>query len=289
MKTVKFVYAQTGTDLKKNYIGPDDIISVLNPSDELALEYALLIKDAHPGTIIHAVSLGDCSAEDGLKRSIAMGADEATHIEYEDGDGLDAWAAASILASACKKTGFDLVLCGAGALDDNAGLVGPYVAEMLDVPHISRVTRIEVSGKDTSAQINRTIERGDRQILSCRLPALFSVQRGTTVSRYPNLAGFLRAQNQPVGKLSLEDLVDSGGQTQQVTPMTEIIELVKPKPKKKEEAVEKKKMSAMDRLKAITKREPSKKKDEGNIVESSSDSMLPKLDRILKEAGILAD
>jgi electron transfer flavoprotein beta subunit len=253
------------------------------------LEYALTIRDNHPETRIRTISLGDRFAEEGLKRSIAMGADEAIHIEYEDCEALDAWAAASILAPACGQADFDLILCGASTLDGNAGLVGQYVAETLIIPHMSRVIRIEVPGNGGQAQIHRRIERGDRQILTCRLPALFSIQKGTTVPRYPKLAGFLRAENQPVVKLKPKILAGTGGEAQPVAPMTEILELVKPRPKKKEEEIEKKKMSAMDRLKAISKREPSKKKDEGNIVDGGSDQMFTKLDRILKEAGVFVE
>ena len=44
VKTVKYVYAQTGPDPKKNHIGPDDLIHIINPLDELAVEEALRLK-----------------------------------------------------------------------------------------------------------------------------------------------------------------------------------------------------------------------------------------------------
>ncbi len=68
-----------------------------------------------------------------------------------------------------------------------------------------------------------------------------------------------------------------------------MIDVVKPKPKRKEEPATKKKISAMDRLKAITKREPATKKEEGKIIDGGSDQMLERLDQVFREAGIVGD
>lgn len=290
IKTVQFIYAQTGTDLKNNYIGSDDILHVLNPFDELALECALTVQDAHPKTRIEAISLGDESAGIGLTRAIAMGADEAIHIECNETQIEDAWATASILSSVCRERRFDLVFCGANTLDGNSGLVGSYVAQMLDLPHISGIVHIGLSEDNgNQVRIERKIERGDRQILSCSLPALFSVQKGATIPRYPKLRGFLRAKDYTVEKRGL--LLGSAGELERPYSgtMTELIDVVKPKPKRKEEPATKKKMSAMDRLKAITKREPVKKKGEGKIIDGGSDQMLERLDQVFRESGIVGD
>ena len=290
IKTVRFIYAQTGADLKNNYIGPDDILHVLNPFDELALECALTVQDGHPNTRIEVISLGDELARIGLKRAIAMGADEAIHIECNEKQIEDAWATASILASVCHERPFDLILCGANTLDGNSGLVGSYAAQMLDLPHISGIIHIGIP-EDNSKQvrIERKIERGDRQILSCALPALFSVQKGASIPRYPKLDGFLRAEDYSVDKHGLP--FESAGEAERPYSgtMTEVIGVVKPKPKRKEEPVAKKKMSAMDRLKAIKKREPATKKEEGKIIDGGSDEMLDRLDQVFREAGILRE
>jgi electron transfer flavoprotein beta subunit len=290
IKTARFIYAQTGADLKNNYIGPDDILHVLNPFDELALECALAVQDGQPNTRIEVISLGDEFARIGLKRAIAMGADEAVHIECNEKQIEDAWATASILAAVCRERPFDLILCGANTIDGNSGLVGSYVAQMLDLPHISGIIHIGIS-EDNGKQvrIERKIERGDRQILSCTLPALFSVQKGTTIPRYPKLNGFLRAEDYTIEKRDI--LLASAGEAERPYSgtMTEVINVVKPKPKRKEEPATKKKISAMDRLKAITKREPAAKKEEGKIIDGGSDKMLERLDQVFREAGIVGD
>jgi len=290
IKTVRFIYAQTGTDLKNNYIGPDDILHVLNPFDELALECALTVQDAYPNTRIEAVSLGDEFARIGLNRAIAMGVDEAIHIECNEKQFEDAWATASILSSVCRERRFDLVLCGANTLDGNSGLVGSYVAQMLELPHISGITHIRISAdNDKQVRIERKIERGDRQILSCKLPALFAVQKGASIPRYPKLTGFLRAEDYTAEKRGLPSESAREAEHPYSGMMTEVIDVVKPRPKRKEEPVTKKKMSAMDRLKAITQREPATKKEEGKIIDGRSDLMLERLDQVFREAEILGD
>ena len=290
IKTVRFIYAQTGTDLKNNYIGPDDILHVLNPFDELALEAALTVQDAHPQTRIEAISLGDEYALIGLKRAIAMGADGAIHLECNAKQIEDAWTTASILSSVCREREFDLIFCGANTLDGNSGLVGSYVAQMLDLPHISGIIHIGMSEDNgKGVRIERKIERGDRQILRCALPALFSIQKGASIPRYPKLKGFLRAEDFTIEKRRLPYESEGEAERPYSGTMTEVIDVVKPKPKRKEESITKKKMSAMDRLKAITKREPAQQKEEGKIIDGGSDQMFERLDQVLREAGILGD
>ena len=41
LKTVKYVYAQTGAEIEKNYISEDDIINILNPHDRRIVHIAL--------------------------------------------------------------------------------------------------------------------------------------------------------------------------------------------------------------------------------------------------------
>jgi len=99
----------------------------------------------------------------------------------------------------------------------------------------------------------------------------------------------LRAKDYTVEKRGLP--LGSAGEVERPYSgtMTEVIDVVKPKPKRKEEPATKKKMSAMDRLKAITKREPEKKKGEGKIIDGGSDQMLERLDQVFREAEILGD
>lgn len=289
IKTAKFVYAQTGTEIKKNYIGPDDILPIVNPLDEMALEYALELRDRDERVKVCLLTLGDRFAEEGLRRGLAMGADEAVHIRYGEYEKLDQATTSAVLAPACERENFDLILCGATAIDDNAGLVGPYVAERLAVPHISRVVQIATCSDGRGLEVHRAVERGDRQVLECSLPALLTIHRGTTVPRYPTLSGFLRANAHPITVLEPESLLRIGKTPLSSMNLTETTGHSNPKPKKKKETPQKSKLSAAQRLRSIMKREPAKEKEGGKIIEGTSQEMFTRVDGILKEAGVLTE
>jgi electron transfer flavoprotein beta subunit len=288
IKTVDFIYAQTGTHMQNNYIGPDDIVQVLNPDDELALEYALSIKDAYPQTVVRTISLGNQSSKLGLETSIAMGADKALHINCKDYEHFDSWATASILALACRQISFDLILCGGAAIDHNTGLVGHYTAEIMAIPHLSRVVKILVLDNPGRIQIERVIERGDRQLMQCQLPALFCIHKSAIVPRYPKLAGWMRAETQEIETLFLKDLGFGDDQVNPVPNLTDVVELMKPLPIKRK-GPQTENMSAKERLERITKPRFARKTEAGNIFEGDSDQVFSRFDQILRETGILTD
>ena len=86
IKQVKFIYAQTGTDPKQNFIGPDDFVRIINPLDESAVEEALRIKEKHKDAEVIVISLGDRFAEEGLRKCLSIGADKAIHLLVENGE-----------------------------------------------------------------------------------------------------------------------------------------------------------------------------------------------------------
>ena len=282
LKQIKYVYAQTGTDPKKNFIGPDDIISMTNPLDELAVEEALRIREREKDGEVIVLSLGDRFAEEGLRRCLSMGADRAIHIEDEEYEKRDAWATATILAASLKDLHFDLIFCGREAADDQAGLVGSYIAEILKIPHITRAVRIEVDRARRKLLLQRGVERGNRELMECSLPALVTVEKGMNLPRYPTLPGILRAQSRVIDRWRVGDLgMDS------IANSTEIVSLSPPKPKAKARGSEEVKLSATDRLKMLMKGGDSKKKEDSKVLEGSSDRVLDELERILRENGII--
>ncbi len=286
-KTVGFVNAQTGTDSGTNYICPEDIIRMLNPLDEVALEYALEIKDRSVGVKVVAVSLGDRSAEEGLRRALAMGVDEAIHIRCEELGQLDAMATSALLARACEREGFDLILCGDTSIDDNDGLEGPYLAGRLAIPHISRAVKVSVGGNRQLLEVERVVERGDRQLMQCSLPALLTVQKGSTVPRYPTLAGFLHAESSHVRVLNPADLEFARNVTLFSLNTTRIAARSNPKPKKQRGVAERSRLSAAERIDLMVSRDATKGKEGGTIIDGLSEEMFTRLDDILEEAGIL--
>jgi electron transfer flavoprotein beta subunit len=289
VKQIKHVYAQTGTDPKGNFIGPDDIVRIINPLDELAVEEALRVKEGHGDTEAIVISLGDRSAEDGLRKCLSMGADKAIHIYEEDYGKLDAWMTAMALAYSIRDRDFQLVFCGIRAIDDNRGLVGPYVAEILKIPHVSGVVRLEIHGEGERVLVHRAVEKGNREVMECTIPALFTVEKGINVPRYPTLPGILRAQNHPIERLDIEDLKLPLKPFTPGVNLTETIRFSNPKPKKRSGGLADAALSASDRLRLVMGGGDTETQGDSTLVEGSTDKALSEIERVLKENGILSE
>ncbi len=183
-------------------IKTDDIKWVMNPYDDLAVEAALQIKEAKGGTIT-ILSLGPEKTVETIRTALAMGADKGVHIFDPAADGSDALSKGKLLAAALKTLPFDLVIAGMRAVDEDNYQVGSAVAEFLDIPQISQVTKVAV--EDQSIKCHRAIE-GGTVVVETALPALFTTQRGLNQPRYASLPGIMKAKKKPIDTLSLADL-----------------------------------------------------------------------------------
>lgn len=175
---------------------------VANPYDEYALEEALRLRDKFSGRVT-LVSVGPERVKQVLKDGLARGADEAVHCAEPAFDGLDSFGVAAVLAAAVRKIGYDMIWCGWKGIDSDAGQTAIILAEMLGVPHLSFVTKIEAqSGK---ALIERDAE-GGREVLEASLPAVLTAQKGLNEPRYPSIKGIMAAKRKIIPVWSAADL-----------------------------------------------------------------------------------
>lgn len=120
---------------------------VTNIFDEHALEVALQLRESVGEGEITLLSIGPRSAEDVLRKGLAMKADDAVLIACDNLLELNPLAVAKVLAVAIKKLdGFDLVLCGRESGDWNSGHVGGMLAEEIGLPYVPFVASIEEAG-----------------------------------------------------------------------------------------------------------------------------------------------
>ncbi len=176
---------------------------VINPWDEYAVEAALQQKEAHGGTVT-AISMGDESAKEALKHALAMGCDEAILISDPALANVDTRATAEVLAAAVRKVGeVDMIFFGRQAIDGDAGITPAQTARILGLPMLSLAASITVEG-DT-VKVERGIEEG-RQIVSARLPAVFSIVKDFGEPRYPSFMGIRKASRAQIPVWSLADL-----------------------------------------------------------------------------------
>ena len=179
---------------------------ILNPYDEFAVEEAIRIKAALPGSEITVISLGPDSVKETLKRALAMGADHAVHLCDPLFDGLGNLQIARILATVIEKKPFDLVLCGRQAVDDDMAQVGPALAVFLKIKFLTIVTKIKFSENFQKADITRQVEGGSEVRKNVGLPFLVSCQKGLNDPRLPSLKGIMAAKKKEILKVSASDL-----------------------------------------------------------------------------------
>ncbi len=174
----------------------------LNFFDEIAVEAALRAKQAAGGSVV-AVSAGSGTGIEALRRALAMGADGAFLVDDPALQGADPLTVARALAALCRREGVDLVLAGRQATDDEAGLVGPMVAELLGIPCVIGVTALEV--RDGAAGVSRETDRGT-EVLRAPLPVLLTAEKGLCEPRVPQVMGLMKAMKAQIPKLSLVEL-----------------------------------------------------------------------------------
>ncbi|WP_374722948.1 electron transfer flavoprotein subunit beta/FixA family protein [Peribacillus tepidiphilus] len=176
---------------------------IINPYDEYAVEEAIQVRDAHGGEVT-VVTVGTEESEKQLRTALAMGADKAVLINTEDDvEEGDQFTTAKILAEFLKDKDADLILAGNVAIDGGSGQVGPRVAELLGIPYITTITKLEIDG--TKVSVVRDVE-GDSEVIETSLPLLITAQQGLNEPRYPSLPGIMKAKKKPLEELELDDL-----------------------------------------------------------------------------------
>ncbi len=149
----------------------DGVESEINPFDKRAITQAIELRKVLGGEVV-VVTMGPPQAKDALAEALAMGADRAVHLLGREFAGADTLATARTLALACQKIGFDLIFCGRYSTDAETAQVPPMLAEFLDLPQVSGVTKLEVT-QDKHLTATRELDDGF-ETLECALPALLS-------------------------------------------------------------------------------------------------------------------
>lgn len=192
----------------KKELGPDyrlnrgQLESVINPFDEYAIEEALQLRDAHGGEVT-IVTMGPPSAEDTMRKALAMGADKGVLVTDPDLEGSDWFGTAYVLAQTIRRLPYDLVLTGMESTDARTGMLPGGLAEQLALPLLTYAAKVDIS--DGTACINRQIPGGYQEV-EAALPALVSVVKGANEPRYPSLKGIMAAKRKEIQKLSLADI-----------------------------------------------------------------------------------
>jgi electron transfer flavoprotein alpha subunit len=159
---------------ERNRIVREDVEAMTNPLDLRALGHALALREETDGEVI-ALTMGPPAAREVLDDALQRGADRALHLVDKRFGGADTLATARAVARALGREEPDLVLCGRSTLDGATAQVGPQVAELAELPHLTQA--IELEAADGELHVERETERGTES-WTVALPAVVSVERG---------------------------------------------------------------------------------------------------------------
>ena len=170
----------------------DKVQWIINPYDEwYALVRALELKEAIGGSVT-VINVGPADNEQIIRKALAIGADDAVRINL---DPQDSYIAAVQVAEYAKGQGYDMILLGKETIDYNESAMGGMVAEMLDLPFVSYVSKLDIDGK--TAKMTREIE-GGKEIVEVETPFVASAQKGMAEARIPSMRGIMSARTKPI-------------------------------------------------------------------------------------------
>jgi electron transfer flavoprotein beta subunit len=190
-------------DPKTNALIREGVKSIVNPVDENAVEAALQLRDTHGGKVT-VITMGPPQAEEALRHTLAMGADEAILLSDPASRGSDTLATSYVLAQMVRKIGdADLILCGKQAIDGDTGQVGPGLAERLGIPQVTFAIGLEAA--DGKLRARRVLD-DFFEVLDVKMPAVVTVVKQINDPRHPSMKNVLKAKRAEIAKWTLADL-----------------------------------------------------------------------------------
>ena len=170
----------------------DKVQFIINPYDEwYVLVRALELKEANGGTVT-VINAGLADNEQIIRKALALGADDAIRINMQP---EDAYQTAAEIVAAMNGEQYDIILTGKETIDYNGGIMGGFIAEMLDLPYVSMASKLDKNG-DVFV-LEREIE-GVKEIVEVKAPFVLSAQKGMAEARIPNMRGILASKSKPV-------------------------------------------------------------------------------------------
>lgn len=159
--------------------------AIFNPEDLNALEQALRIKDANPGSTVTVLTMGLPRASEVIREAIYRGADAGIVLTDRVLGGADTLATSYSLAKAIEKFGnYDIILGGRQAIDGDTAQVGPQIAEKLGIPQVTYAEEI-LDLKDGKVIVKRRLEHGVETV-KAPLPCVVTVNGSAAECRPRN-------------------------------------------------------------------------------------------------------
>jgi electron transfer flavoprotein beta subunit len=202
---------------------------VPNEVDTSALEQALQLREQGLIGKVTCITAGPAEAEMMLAICFAMGADRAIHIDLEKDASLDEFAMGALLGAAIAKLKGRLVLAGQRSDDGGSGIVPAVIARTLGGAYLSNVAVVRLAGE--RVEVERKLERGNRQAWNAALPAVVAIEPGVILARYVSVAKLIVARRRAAETLLPAEL---GVHLESLPQLTQLKKLATPRrrPKK---------------------------------------------------------
>jgi len=223
----KIVIAADGRSIDES-----NVTWVVNPYDEFAVEEALKIKEARGTGEVVVATVGPARSATALRTCLAMGADRGIHVNDPAIVAADPVGLASALAAAIRPLQPDLILTGQYSVGSDNRQVGVMLAEMLDLPHISVVTKLEVGTGDAARIVAHREIEGALEVVEAPLPCVVTAQKGLNEPRYASLKGIMAAKKKPIEEKNAAALGLEGTARGEDGAAVRIAKLELPPPKK---------------------------------------------------------
>lgn len=184
----------------------DGVDSKMNPYDLFALETALRIKKEKNATL-KVITMGPPQAKQVIEESFMMGADEGAIISDRRFAGADVLATSYTISQGIKKMGNpDIIICGKQTTDGDTAQVGPEVAEFLNIPHVTNVTKI-IEIKDESIVVEVDMPN-TLEVCEIKYPCLMTVEKDIFQPRLPSFKLKVQTKDREIPMYTLNDFED---------------------------------------------------------------------------------
>ncbi|MFN8341009.1 MAG: electron transfer flavoprotein subunit beta/FixA family protein [Cyclobacteriaceae bacterium] len=170
---------------------PAGVQYIIGPYDDYALARAVELKET-AGAAVTVLNVGLADTEPTIRKALAIGADEAVRVNAEP---VDSFFVASQIAAHARSVGYDLILMGRESIDFNGGVVHAMVGELLGIPSLSPVMKLDLQG--TVATCSREIE-GGKEVIEVALPLVAGCQEPIAEWKIPNMRGIMSARTKPL-------------------------------------------------------------------------------------------
>lgn len=164
---------------------------IIGPYDDYAIARAMELKESG-GAEVTVLNVGLAETEPTIRKALAIGADDAIRINAEP---TDSFFVANQIASIAKENNYDLILMGRESIDFNGGQVHAMVGELLNIPSLSPVMKLDIEGN--TAKVAKEIE-GGKEYVEVDMPFVAGCQEPIAEWRIPNMRGIMTARSKPL-------------------------------------------------------------------------------------------